>query len=319
MEQTSIISVVVPTVGRQSLKRTIQSILNQDIPKDSIEIIVVNDSGNTLDASFDELSDPRVTIVTTNKRRQSIARNTGAALARGKYLLFLDDDDWLEPNALVTLFDIMVANPNFVVAYGGVSFVDKTGKLLGSLNLGVSGNCASHMLAGALILLGSAIIRTDSFFAIGGFNPALTISEEIELFRRLAMVGDLGNTSSVVLKVLRGDGWGSSVDYGPAVTFLRTSRENILDQRHVFVMLIQSAKTPYWRGRNVKAYLASIKWNMKNKRPMKIMSRSFGLMLMTLFSGSAILYPDFWQAMRDSQVPASMQRSLKNNGEGKKR
>jgi glycosyltransferase involved in cell wall biosynthesis len=41
-------SVIIPTIGRTTLDRAILSVLNQDFSQDEFEVIVVNDSGQTL-------------------------------------------------------------------------------------------------------------------------------------------------------------------------------------------------------------------------------------------------------------------------------
>lgn len=314
MNNDPLVSVIIPTIGRATLRRAVLSALEQPLPESDLEVIVANDSGQPLDPAIGLPDDPRITVVTTNRRRQSVARNVGAAMARGRYLLFLDDDDWLAPNSLEALWQVAVQHPEFVAVYGGVKFVDETDRHLGTLNLGVSGNCATHMLAAALILFGSALIRSDAFFSVGGINPLLTISEEIEFFRRLSMQGDFGNTASVVLMVLRGQGYTTSLDYNPAVAFLRASREQILDQKGAFYRLTQSAREPYWRSRNVKAYAASVWYNLKDRRLSRAISRFIGLMLATFAARTALFHSDFWQALRDSQVPATAQRCLVTTG-----
>lgn len=310
MQSRPVISVIIPTIGRPSLRRAVASALEQELPGAEFEVIVVNDSGHPLGGTTDALRDPRVVMVTTNRRRQSVARNVGAAIARGQYLLFLDDDDWLAPKGLAVLHDIAVKHPDFVAIYGGVEFVNERGTHLGTLNLGASGNCASHMLAAALVLLGSALIRSDAFFNVGGITTAFTTSEETELFRRLSMTGEFGNTSQIVLAALRGQGWTSSQDYGPAIAFLRTSREQILNQRGAFLRVVHSAREPYWRGRNVKAYAASTWFNVRIGQPLRAISRLIGLLLSVLAARSALFDSDFWYALRDSQVPATAQRVL---------
>ena len=304
------ISVIIPTIGRESLGRAVESTLQQEVPGASVEVVIVNDSGRELTTPGSPPAGPRLAVITTNRRRQSVARNVGAAAARGQYLLFLDDDDQLMPGALAALFSVLVEEPDLIVAYGGVTFVDGARKALGALNLGASGNCASHMLAGALISFGSALIRDDVFWAVGAIDPRLTTGEEVDLFRRLAMVGDFGNTQLVVLQALRGEGWASSQDYGPAVAILRASRERVLDQRPAFVRLARSAQEPYWHGRNVKSYLASSLWNAKARRPAKATSRLLCSVCSALLAGAALLDRDFWQALCDSQVPATTQRAL---------
>jgi glycosyltransferase involved in cell wall biosynthesis len=312
MSSPPLISVIIPTVGRPSLQRAVASALDQKIPGVDVEVIVVNDSGSPLEVAGNVLTDPRVTVVTTNRRRQSVARNVGAAVARGQYLLCLDDDDRLAQGGMAALCQIVRAQPQYVVVYGGVVFVDESEAVLGELNLGVAGNCASPMLAGALISLGSALIRADAFFAVGGIDPLFTISEEIDLFRRLSLEGNFGNSLAAVLHAVRGEGWSSTQSYGPAVDLLRVSRERVLDHKRVLIRLAGSASSPYWRGRNVKAYLASAFWNIKSRRLMKAVSRLIGAALSSLSAGTAVFNTDFWQALRDSQVPATAQRTLKD-------
>src|SRR5215467_1378107 len=98
-------STIIPTVGRRSLARAVSSVLSQTFDKDDFEVIVVNDSGSPL-IKAEWQSSPRVSIVNTNRRERSVARNTGAALAKGKYLHFLDDDDWLFPEALTHFWQL---------------------------------------------------------------------------------------------------------------------------------------------------------------------------------------------------------------------
>ena len=92
-------SVIIPTIGRQTVTRAIYSVLEQEFTADNFEVIVVNDSGQILpDAPWQHFE--QVRLINTNRRERSVARNAGAAIAKGKYLCFLDDDDWLLPRAL---------------------------------------------------------------------------------------------------------------------------------------------------------------------------------------------------------------------------
>ena len=241
------ISVVIPTIGRESLGRAVASALGQDMPGGNVEVIVVNDSGCELNTAANILGDPRVVVITTNCRRQRVARNTGAAIARGRYLVFLDDDDWLAAGALAALLEAILTDSRFVAAYGGALLFDITDRPLGCLNLGVSGNCASQMLGGATIPIGSGIIDAHAFFTVGGLDTTLPNGDEVDLFRGLAMVGDFANTARIVVNVLRGEGWRTSVNYArPSVESLLVSREHLLDHSGAFHRLLQSADSPYW-------------------------------------------------------------------------
>ncbi|MBK8698666.1 MAG: glycosyltransferase family 2 protein [Saprospiraceae bacterium] len=89
-------SVIIPTKNRNLLlKEAIQSVLNQ-LYQD-FEIIVVDDhsSGQTT-TCVRHAHDQRIHYVLNHGNGRSAARNTGIAVARGQYLCFLDDDDWVD-------------------------------------------------------------------------------------------------------------------------------------------------------------------------------------------------------------------------------
>lgn len=97
---TPVISIVIPTVGRPKyLRRAILSSL--DDLGDKVEVIVVP---NGPDQSWRETlvpfsSDHRVRVVPSAKAHANAARNVGLIAARGEYVRFLDDDDFLSPGA----------------------------------------------------------------------------------------------------------------------------------------------------------------------------------------------------------------------------
>jgi glycosyltransferase involved in cell wall biosynthesis len=81
-------STIIPTINRSTLSRAVYSVLDQAFTGADFEVIVVNDSGQPL-PDMDWQHSERVRVITTQRRERSVARNTGAAIARGKYLHFL--------------------------------------------------------------------------------------------------------------------------------------------------------------------------------------------------------------------------------------
>lgn len=101
------ISIIIPVYNAQDyLKRCLNSVLNQKF-KD-FEAICIND-GST-DSSFEILreyskKDSRIKVIGFNQNQgASIARNTGIKEARGKYLGFMDCDDYIEDDFLSELY-----------------------------------------------------------------------------------------------------------------------------------------------------------------------------------------------------------------------
>lgn len=98
-------SVVIPVYNVEPyLRECLDSLLKQTW--NGWEAVCVNDGSTDGSASIlDEYAekDDRFRVVTQPNAGLSAARNTGIVAAIGEYLLFLDSDDWLEPNALETI------------------------------------------------------------------------------------------------------------------------------------------------------------------------------------------------------------------------
>ena len=111
---TKKVSIIVPVYNVEKyLERCILSLLDQDIPKNDYEIIMVND-GST-DKSYEiaqglaKKSD-NIILLTQENQGLSGARNTGIRLAKGEYLIFVDSDDYIEQNILSSILSFVQEN-----------------------------------------------------------------------------------------------------------------------------------------------------------------------------------------------------------------
>lgn len=107
-----VFSVVVPVFNaEQYLKRTLKSILDQNFTE--FELILVDDG--SLDRSLAvceafALTDTRIIVLKNNKNCGAAeARNRGIDIAKGKYLCFVDADDYIEPDFLSHFYDALQA------------------------------------------------------------------------------------------------------------------------------------------------------------------------------------------------------------------
>ena len=110
-----ILSIIVPIYNvERYLKKCVDSLLNQDI--DNYEIILVDDgSTDSCPAICDEYASHFTHSTLHNNHHASIrvvhqkngglsaARNSGIRVANGEYLMFVDSDDYIEPNVLGAL------------------------------------------------------------------------------------------------------------------------------------------------------------------------------------------------------------------------
>ena len=287
-------STVIPTIGRLSLSRAVQSVLEQEFTAADFEVIVVNDSGQPLAAASWQHSE-RVRVIHTNRRDRSVARNTGAAIARGEFLHFLDDDDWLLPGALQS-FLRLARTSEALLLYGNALLVDRNGNPLVQLVYDLAGNCFIQMIAGEFFFLGSFVVDAKTFFAVGGFNPLMPASEELDLCRRIALHGPFAGTSAVVVCVGVGQK-DSATDYSGLAAYSRWAREAILNEPGAFARMRDSAHNSYWRGRIVRAYVTSVVWNLQHKRLFTAASRAIFSLSSLALAGRHLFSADFWRAV----------------------
>lgn len=122
------ISVVIPVYNTQNyLNECIDSVLNQSF-KD-FEIICINDGStdNSLSILSDyEVSDERIKVISQQNRGLGASRNEGLKLAQGEYVLFLDSDDYLTPDALEKLYNQAYANDLDLILFKIANFNYKT-------------------------------------------------------------------------------------------------------------------------------------------------------------------------------------------------
>lgn len=250
------------------------------------------------------MDSPQVKILHTNRHNRSIARNTGAAIARGRYLHFLDDDDWMLPGAFRNLWQQAKVSDAAGWVYGSFRLVDNNGETIMDFHPQEEGNCFIHMLASEWIPLQASWVETGAFFTVGGFASLQSLEggyEDIDLSRMISQSYEFVRTSEIVAVIRYGD-IGSTTDYTNLVGQNRRSREKGLDLTGAFGRLMASAQADgirphYWLGQIVYYYLVSALWNLKHRQPLKAISRLMRALFAIVLSIPLVLSPDFWHGV----------------------
>ena len=106
-----LLSIIVPVYNVEKyLRKCIDSLLVQDLLSDDYEIILVDDGSTDQGGAIcDEYAEnnPNVKVIHQQNGGLSAARNRGIDASEGKYIQFVDSDDYLEPNVLKALVDRM--------------------------------------------------------------------------------------------------------------------------------------------------------------------------------------------------------------------
>ncbi len=115
------ISIIVPCYNAEDyIDRCVESIIRQSMELNSIQILLVNDASTDDTLKYLERWENRypesICVITYDQNiRQGGARNVGLHYATGDYICFADSDDWLEPDALETLYSTAIQGDYDVV------------------------------------------------------------------------------------------------------------------------------------------------------------------------------------------------------------
>jgi glycosyltransferase involved in cell wall biosynthesis len=188
------VSVIIPTWNRRAMVReAVASVLGQhDV---ACELIVVDD-GST-DGTAQELTLIATTsaaqagvairvLRTGENRGVAAARNAGVGIARADLIAFLDSDDLWAPAKLRHQVDFMRDNPACQLAQTGEVWVRAARRVNpGRRHQKRSGDIFLESLRTCLISPSAAIMRTELFRAMGGFDETMTAAEDYDLWLRL--------------------------------------------------------------------------------------------------------------------------------------
>ncbi len=186
MKNTELVSVVIPCYNQgRFLGEAIESVLRQSYR--CFEVIVVDDG--SADATGDVVSRYRgINCIRQPNQGPAAARNAGLRSSKGSYLIFLDADDRLLPEALAIGVRDLKARPECAFVWGQCQHINSEGASLPSRRKPVIER--DHYLK----LLRTNYIRTPgvvmyqraAFAAIGGFNQNLRAAEDYEMHLRIA-------------------------------------------------------------------------------------------------------------------------------------
>lgn len=110
-KNTPLISVIMPAYNTADfVEKTIKSVLSQSFS--NFEFIIINDGStdNTEEICNKYASNTNITLINTDNKGVSSARNTGLKMAKGKYICFIDSDDILDTKYLEVLYTLIEKN-----------------------------------------------------------------------------------------------------------------------------------------------------------------------------------------------------------------
>jgi glycosyltransferase involved in cell wall biosynthesis len=188
--KTPTVSVIIPCYNTaQYLGQAIESVLSQTFS--DFELIVVDDgSTDNTKGVTQSFTDPRIHYIQHPQNRGlSAARNTGIRHSRGKYICFLDADDYFLPHKLEDQVNFLESQPDYGLIGGGYLRVDKNGTVVKESQPRSGPILPEELLVVNQFIVPSTLISREWIETAGYFDENLNGAEEWDFHCRLAMVG----------------------------------------------------------------------------------------------------------------------------------
>ena len=115
--------------SEKTIKRALESALNQDFPKQDFEVIVIDDGSTDRTLKILKPYQKKIRLIKQKHQGAIKSANLGFRIAQGKYLILLDSDDYFEPNILRKTTAILDKNPKINFVYCDYYEKLKSGKV----------------------------------------------------------------------------------------------------------------------------------------------------------------------------------------------
>ena len=147
------VTVLIDTYNHENfIERALRSVLDQDMPMEDVEILVVDDGSTDRTPEIVKQFEPRVRLIRKKNGGQATAFNVGFSHARAEIIATLDGDDWWAKEKLRRVLETLEANP--AVGFVGHGFYEEYS----------DGRCNGLILPGSSYLLDLASRQNAELF-----------------------------------------------------------------------------------------------------------------------------------------------------------
>ena len=209
-----LVSVIIPTINRsQYLRRAIESSLSGMEPGE-VEVIVIP---NGLDTSWRDTfrayhNNRAVQVVPIKPANANIARNTGLAEAKGKFIRFLDDDDYLIPENAINQYELLEKSDVDIIS-GGIKLIDEHDQCLNLRLQPDTEDFCTAVLGPWRVCLNLAHVYKRSILHNAQWNPETLIRQDVEWQLDLCAQQELSWEKTNEIVGVWQQHWGQRVSY----------------------------------------------------------------------------------------------------------
>lgn len=215
----SLVSVIIRTIGRKEITRAIKSITKQTYK--NIELIIVNDGDGDGDFVKGVQGGSVISLKLINnqgRHGRCVAANLGLDSATGEYIMFLDDDDWVDVEHVEKLVKAITESKEAVLAYTGAVLIDESNNEIGRFDFLLD---KRQILAGNFMPIHSVLFCADVRDKGCRFDEGLDIYEDWDFWIQLSRLGEFVYTPGISAYYILADGKNSNAhikQYAEAAT-----------------------------------------------------------------------------------------------------
>jgi GT2 family glycosyltransferase len=177
------------------ITEAIRSVLEEDFPRDEMEVLVVDDGSTDRTPEIVLQFAPRVRLIRKANGGQASSFNTGIAEARGEIVAFLDGDDWWSPNRVARVAQVFASRPEVGLVGHGITEVlvdgsHRVDELRGETSFQANSLEGARLFRTHKSFLGTSrmAIRTDLLRKIVPVPEKLVIQADEYLFTMAAVL-----------------------------------------------------------------------------------------------------------------------------------
>lgn len=185
---TILVSVVIPAYNEEKIiGKCLESLKNQDFPKNKYEIIVVDN--NSTDKTAEIAKKYGVKVVKENKRGIAFARQKGLISSKGKIVCQTDADTILPKYWLKRVYAIFKTDRKIVGVGGGYEFFDTKSFIFKIICRFVSISLRVINIFSPVFLGFNHSYKRDVFIELGGYDPRYQVFEDLKAAIELKKMG----------------------------------------------------------------------------------------------------------------------------------
>ena len=162
------------------IKQSIESVLNQTLQ--NLELLIIDDGSidNSKEIIENYRSNPKVHIIYQQNKGLNITNNIAMRMAKGKYIMRLDADDFLAPDALEKMSAVLEKDDTLGLVFPDYFYVDKDGNITGEEkrhDFDKEVSLYDQPAHGACTM-----IRLSFLKELGGYNESFTCQDGYDLW-----------------------------------------------------------------------------------------------------------------------------------------